>query len=104
MLHGGREAVADRPPVPAGAGLGPDLVQTTGIRLDGIGSLLQRLPQRLVECVVVVHVGFFNPRAPAGPPGSSTARSAAIAREVWLFTAPLVIPIVCAICASDRSA
>lgn len=35
---------------------------------------------------------------------SRTTRSDAIARAVWLFTAPLLIPIVDAICASDRSA
>ncbi len=34
---------------------------------------------------------------------SRTERSEAIAREVWLFTAPRVIPMAAAICASDRS-
>ena len=42
--------------------------------------------------------------AVAHVPRSSTDRNAAIAREVWLFTAPLVMPIAAAIWASDRSA
>ncbi len=36
--------------------------------------------------------------------GSSAARSAAMPRAVWLFTAPQLIPIARAIWASDRSA
>lgn len=35
---------------------------------------------------------------------SRTVRSVASAREAWLLTAPQEIPIVCAICASDKSA
>ena len=35
---------------------------------------------------------------------SSPARSAAMPRAVWLLTAPWLIPIALAICASDRSA
>ena len=34
----------------------------------------------------------------------STARRVSLAREAWALTAPLLIPMAAAICASDRSA
>src|ERR1019366_7796557 len=56
------------------------------------GCRVQRAAQKLlVVTIVLVHASL-----------SSKLRSADMARAVWLLTAPVLIPIVEAICASDR--
>jgi hypothetical protein len=125
-LHGGPEAVPDpedgglkpprrrdegadhagqvgRPPGCLADGgpdgdLGADPVQPVGGGLHRVGRHPQRMPQRLLKAGLA-GIGA----AVAHPSRSSTERSAAIARELWLLTAPLVIPIAVAICASERS-
>lgn len=75
-----------------------DPVKPVSGRLDRVGRQPQRAPQRLLE-----H-GLAGVRAAvAHASRSSTERSADIAREVWLLTAPLVMPIAAAICVSERS-
>jgi hypothetical protein len=76
---------------------GSDPVKPVGGRLDRVGREPQRATQRLLKR----ELGFGTAVAHASR--SSTERSADIAREVWLLTAPLVIPMAAAICASDRS-
>jgi hypothetical protein len=78
---------------------GTDPVKSVGARLDRVDCQPERVPEGLLK------PGMAGIRAAmAHVPRSSTDRSAAIAREVWLFTAPLVIPIAAAIWASERSA
>jgi hypothetical protein len=79
-------------PRPAQAGL--NALETVLAGLDLVSRGVQRVPQ----CRLVVEY-----RA-AHASRSSTVRSVAIARAVWLFTAPLLICIASAICASDMSA
>jgi len=91
---------------PAGSGdarprldLGTDPVKPVGGRLHRVDGKPERVPEGVLK------TGLAEIRAAvAHVPRSSTDRRAAIAREVWLFTAPLVIPIVAAIWASERSA
>jgi hypothetical protein len=79
--------------------LAMDPVQPVSARLHRFGGHPERVPQGLFK------TGMAGIRpAMAHVPRSSTDRNAAIAREVWLFTAPLVMPIAAAIWASDISA
>ena len=84
---------------PPGGDLGTDLVQSVRAWFDGLHRRMQRIAQRAVEFVLarIIHA------TAAHVSRSRTERSAIIAREVWLFTAPRVMPMVEAICASDRS-
>jgi len=79
--------------------LGTDPVKPVGGGLDRVDGEPERVPKGLLE-TGLAGIGA----AMAHVPRSSTDRSAAIARELWLFTAPLVIPIAAAIWASERSA
>jgi hypothetical protein len=100
------EEVGQVRPTPAGMhaalprrDLGTDPVKPVGAWLHRVDGHPERVPEGALE------TGFAGFRAAvAHVPRSSTDRSAAIAREVWLFTAPLVMPIAVAIWASERSA
>jgi len=82
-----------------GRDLGADPVESVGGRLHRVDGEPERVPEGPFETslagirAAVAHV-----------PRSSTDLSAAIARDVWLLTAPLVMPIAAAIWASERSA
>lgn len=85
------------PPAPAarlllGCDLGVDLVEPSGAGLKRVDRHVQRAPQRAVVCVLT----WVNATI-AHASRSRTERSATIAREVWLFTAPRVMPMVEAI-------
>jgi hypothetical protein len=93
--------------MPAGVGrTGPDPLadplKPVRPRLDLVRGSMQRMTQVLGE--------ILSLRRHAVVPGSGhyscsrAARRAAMPRAVWLFTAPRLIPIAVAICASDRSA
>lgn len=68
--------------------LGTDAVESVCAWLDGVHREVQRVAQHLAEVVRIA--GAHDSR-------SRTERRAAIAREVWLLTAPRVIPIIDAI-------
>jgi hypothetical protein len=55
---------------------------------------MQRAAQAFVKLIL----------APAHASGPSASRTASMARAVWLFTAPGLIPIAAAVSASDKSA
>src|SRR5262245_29456078 len=74
-----------------GGDLGTNPPQTIGTGLDGINNA-QRVPEGALEASLA---GIRAAVAHASR--SSTERSADIAREVWLLTAPLVIFIASAI-------
>jgi hypothetical protein len=78
---------------------GQDPVKAVRGRLDGVRGGMERAAQHVVK-VTLARIGA----AVRHVSRSSTERSAVIAREVWLFTAPRVMPIVAAIWASDMSA
>jgi hypothetical protein len=86
----------------AGLNPGADPLQPVRPRLDLIRGSVQRPAQVLRE--------FGSLRGDAVVAGSGhyccskAARSAAMPRAVWLFTAPRLIFIVVAISASDKSA
>jgi hypothetical protein len=82
-----------------GGNLGPDPVEPVTGWLDRVGGQQQRAPQGALKNGLA-----WSGASVAHASRSSTVRSAASAREVWLFTAPLVIPIASAIWASDMSA
>ena len=93
-----------RPPARTQGGLADgdlctDPVESAACWLDRVGGHPQRVPQRSLQAGLT----WFGASV-AHASRSSTDRSAARAREVWLFTAPLVIPIAAAIWASDMSA
>jgi hypothetical protein len=75
-----------------------DPLQAVTGRIDRISRQPQRPPERLLEHGLA---GIGTTMAHASR--SRTERSADIARDVWLLTAPLVMPIAAAIWASDRS-
>ena len=82
----------------AGGDLGADPVEAVPGRLHRVNREAQRVPQHALQA------GLTRVRATmAHDSRSRTERSDAIARDVWLFTAPRVMPIAAAICASDRS-
>jgi hypothetical protein len=84
----------------AGPDLLPDPLKPVRARFDLVGGGVQFPAQEIGE--VLPAVG-----AVAGPHSascSSSARSAAMPRAVWLLTAPRLICIVAAISASERSA
>jgi hypothetical protein len=60
----------------------------------GRGRVMQRAAEAFVKVIL----------APAHASGPSASRTAAMARAVWLFTAPGLIPIAAAVSASDKSA
>ena len=70
-----------------------DAVQAVRARRNGAGSSVQCVAQNGLVLVWRAHTSR-----------SSTVRSAVIALAVWLFTAPRLICIASAICASDMSA
>lgn len=78
-----------------GRDLGADPVQSLRTWLQRVDRRMQRGPQHAVVLVLTGVVGVDATIAHASR--SRTERSAAIAREVWLFTAPRVMPIVEAI-------
>ena len=77
-----------RPPQP-----GPDALKAIGRRLDTRGRTLQGSAQCRLALTERAHTSR-----------SSTVRSACIALAVWLLTAPRLICMASAICASDISA
>jgi hypothetical protein len=87
--HGRRRPRGDLP---------ADPLQAVTSRLDRVGREPQRPPERVLEHGLA-RIGTTMAHASR----SSTERSADIARDVWLLTAPLVMPIAAAIWASDRS-
>lgn len=99
-----RARVRRRPPADSRGGL-PE----GDLRADPGESVVARLdrvrgqPQRVAQGPLEHGLAWFR-AAVAHASRSSTDRSAASAREVWLLTAPLVIPIAAAIWASDISA
>lgn len=90
MLAGG--------PLP-GRDLGLDHGEPVRAWLDGLDGRVQRVAQDGLEAVLL-RIGT----AAVHDSRSSTERSAIIARELWLFTAPRVMPMAAAIWASDKSA
>jgi hypothetical protein len=99
--HGGERC---RPPADsrdglAGSNLRADPVEPVAGWLDRVGGE----PERVAQGPLKHGPAWFG--APvAHVSRSSTERSAPSARDVWLLTAPLVIPIAEAIWASDMSA
>jgi hypothetical protein len=70
---------------------GPNPLQTILSRHYGVRARAQRAAQKLfIVTIALVHASLS--RLP-----SSTLRNADMAREVWLLTAPLLIPIIAAI-------
>lgn len=81
-----------------GLDLGANAIESVVGGIHRIGCGVQSAPQRLIEG----RLSWI--RAPVRHVSrSSTVRNAAIALEVWLLTAPRVMPMAAAICASDRS-
>ena len=79
----------------AGAGQrAADLVQATVGGLHPVRRVMQRAAQAFVKLIL----------APAHASDSSASPIASMARAVWLFTAPGLIPIADAASASDKSA
>jgi hypothetical protein len=106
-----RQADSKHPGVPGhGVGrTGPDLLadplQAVRTRLDVVGGSAQLMPNELGEVVALGTIRTMG--AVAGSyhgSCSSSTRSEAIPRAVWLFTAPRLIPIAAAISASEKSA
>jgi len=75
---------------------GTDPLESVSSGLDPVDGSGQRPPQRLFQIVL----GYRRHAVSC----SKIDFSAAIARAVWLFTAPLLMPIVAAMSASERSA
>lgn len=86
------DLAASRPRGLLGGDPGADLVESVGTWLKRIDRHVQRGSQRAFVCVLM-RVNATIAHASR----SRTERSAAIAREVWLFTAPRVIPMIKAI-------
>jgi hypothetical protein len=101
--RGEHARVRRRPPANSRGGLPEgDLRTDPG---ESVVAWLDRVrgqPQRVAQGPLEHGLAWFR-AAVAHVSRSSTDRSAASAREVWLLTAPLVIPIAAAICASDMS-
>jgi len=73
---------------------GSDLLQAVPGGLDGVGLGVQRAAEQLSR----IKIGLGHARL------SSTVRIADMPRAVWLLTAPVLIPMIDAICPADRSA
>jgi hypothetical protein len=88
---------------------GPDLftdpLQAVRARLQVVGGSVQLMPHELGEVVAVGTVRTTGPVTGSHHGScSSSTRSEAMPRAVWLFTAPRLIPIAAAISASEKSA
>jgi hypothetical protein len=94
----GRRPPGQPPPLPRGD-LGPDSLEPASGGLERVGGHAQRVAKDVLQRGLARV--FRSPVAHDSR--SSTERSADIARDVWLLTAPRVIPIAVAICASDKS-
>ncbi len=92
--------------LPGVSGPGPDLLadpfQAVGPRLNLVSGRVQLTAQELAEILSLAAVEAAARSHHVSC--SSSARSAAMPRAVWLLTAPRLIFIVAAISASEKSA
>src|SRR5689334_674769 len=109
----GRELTAQSPPLPLEPRLGQPCLDLRQAVTDGLDVIRCRVQHTTQDFVVVAFLSGHAPRSRplSGPPelchvvsNSRTTRSAATPLAVWLLTAPRLIPIAVAICASERSA